>query len=120
MAKIIKFLTFLSIIFAQFFIPSWLHSQEWKWENPYPQGNNLYKIWVNSATDIFAVGDSGTIIHFDGVSWSVMLSNSTVRLEDVWGTSYIDVFAAGTAVLHFDGLSWSESLKPAPFVGFTS
>src|SRR4030042_6172626 len=103
MAKIIKFLTFLSIIFAQFFIPSWLHSQEWKWENPYPQGNNLNKVWVISATDIFAVGDSGTIIHFDGVSWSVMISNSAASVNDVWGTSSTDVFAAGDGVLHYNG-----------------
>jgi hypothetical protein len=35
----------------------------WCWENPLPQGNSLFGVWGSSASDVFAVGRNGTILH---------------------------------------------------------
>jgi hypothetical protein len=66
-------------------------------------------IWGASPVDVYAVGDEGTILHFDGTTWSVMESGTTGGFGTVWGTSASDVYAAGgadQAVYHYDGTSW--------------
>jgi hypothetical protein len=68
----------------------------------------LYAIWGTSATNAFAVGANGRIVHFDGTSWSVMASPTTGRLGAVGGTGPNDVWAVGdTVALHYDGTKWS-------------
>lgn len=37
----------------------------------------LYKVWGRSATDVYAVGDVGSLLHFDGTSWSLLDSGVT-------------------------------------------
>lgn len=49
----------------------------WAWQNPLPQGNGIWSLWGSSATDIFAVGYYGTILHYDGTNWSLMASASS-------------------------------------------
>jgi hypothetical protein len=80
----------------------------------------LSAVWGSSATDVFAVGEAGTIVHFDGTAWSAMQSGTTDDLEDVFGFGPNDVYAAGGNwhtdhdtgfVLHFDGIAWSEVLN---------
>ena len=56
---------------------------------------DLKGIWGNSGLDIFAVGDYGTILHYDGTSWSAMSSGTTEDIWDVWSTSESDVFVVG-------------------------
>ena len=69
----------------------------------------LRHVW-GIGKDVFAVGDQGQILHFDGSQWT--LSNEPVsNLYHVWGTRNNDVYAVGWygAILHFDGDTW----KPA-------
>ena len=82
----------------------------WEWQNPLPQGNNLYGVWVNTATDVFTVGASGTILHYDGNSWSSMASGTTAALNGVWGSSGSNIFAVGDngVILRYNGSSWSS------------
>ena len=67
-------------------------------------------IWGSAHDDIYAVGDSGTILHFDGDTWSELESGTTAGLYGVWGSSPTDVYAVGETgtVLHYDGIAWSE------------
>jgi hypothetical protein len=37
---------------------------DWTWQNPLPQGNTLYGVWGSSGSNVFAVGSSGTILHY--------------------------------------------------------
>jgi hypothetical protein len=71
--------------------------------------NNLLGVWGSSASDVFAVGNSGTILHYDGSTWSSMSSGTTSHLRGVWGSSASDVFAMGNSgtILHYDGSTWS-------------
>ncbi|MBN2282430.1 MAG: hypothetical protein JXO48_00910, partial [Deltaproteobacteria bacterium] len=59
--------------------------------------------------DVFAVGDYGTILHYDGSAWSPMTSGTTGELYGIWGTAGSDVFAVGGpgTILHYDGSTWS-------------
>ena len=82
----------------------------WGWQNPLPQGNQLFGVWAGSSSDVFAVGYIGTIIHYNGSSWSAMKSDTTnyLAVTGVWGSSSSDVFAVGTyTILHYNGISWS-------------
>jgi hypothetical protein len=68
-------------------------------------------IWGSSPTDVYAVGEYGTILHYDGNSWSDMTSGSTASLLDVWGSSPSDVYAVayGGTILHYDGTIWNST-----------
>jgi hypothetical protein len=59
-------------------------------------------------TNVFAVGDNGVILHYDGISWQAMPSDTTLALHGIWGSSPTDLLAVGDfgASLHFDGSSW--------------
>jgi hypothetical protein len=72
-------------------------------------GGFLQGVWGSCASDVFAVGDTGTILHYDGSAWSAMDSGTTNQLNDVWGTSASDVFAIGRdgLIVHCDGYAWS-------------
>lgn len=78
-------------------------------ERPFPLAR-LRDIWGSSNLDVFAVGDAGTILHYDGSAWSEMLSGTASDLRCLWGTSSYDVFAAGSegTVLHYDGSTWER------------
>ncbi|MCP4347765.1 MAG: hypothetical protein GY795_19870 [Desulfobacterales bacterium] len=75
--------------------------------------NNLRDIWGNSGTDIFAVGEKGTILHYDGSTWTTMASNSYNYLRSVWGCSGNNVFAVGEngTILHYNGTDWTKMVS---------
>ncbi len=88
-------------------------------------GHHLHGVWGSSDNDVFAVGVSGCILHYDGKKWKPMKSGTTDTpfniLEDVWGSSDSNVFAVGDrlladddqpCVLHYDGSSWSDMSTP--------
>jgi len=87
----------------------------------------LAGIWGTSSSDVWAVGGSGggsidgTILHYDGTSWSsAFLSGTTQIFYGVWGTSASNVWAVGGsgggggdpgAILHYDGANWSKVMS---------
>jgi hypothetical protein len=81
-----------------------------------PASHWVYGIWGSSSSDVFAVGESGTIVHFDGYTWNPMTSGALYLLSDVWGSSGSDVWAVGQfgAIFHYDGNSWSDWSLPGP------
>ena len=52
----------------------------------------------NGPGDVFAVGWNGTILHYDGTSWSGMASATSASIEGVWGSSPSDIFAVGKKI----------------------
>jgi hypothetical protein len=76
----------------------------------------LRSIWGSSDKNIFAVGDDGTILHYDGTFsdltqsyWSYINISPTWDLNSVWGSSSTDIFAVGKGGgLQYDGDKWSE------------
>jgi hypothetical protein len=82
----------------------------WCWEGPLPQGNTLRSIWGSAANDVWAVGDLGTILHWDGSGWSGVASGTSAALNGVWGSAANDAWAVGAAgtLLHWNGSAWSS------------
>ena len=69
----------------------------------------LLGVWGSSATNVFAVGDAGRILRYNGTSWSAMQSPTNRTLARVSGSGPNDVWALGdSTLLHFDGTSWSN------------
>ncbi|MEW6141817.1 MAG: C1 family peptidase [Chloroflexota bacterium] len=81
----------------------------WQWQNPLTQGYGLQAVWGSSSSNVFAVGQHGTIVHYNGTAWSAMTSGTIADLTGVWGSSASDVFAVGSGgtILHYDGTAWS-------------
>lgn len=75
---------------------------------------HLNAVWGSSSTDVFAVGDKGTILHYDGASWTKTTKGSEALLA-IHGTGPTDVYAAGKAgtLLRYDGSSWTFLSAPS-------
>jgi hypothetical protein len=74
--------------------------------------NTLRGVWGRAANDVWAVGDGGTILHWDGNAWSSKFASGTSNaLFSVWGNSSNDVWSvgAGGTIIHWDGRTWSGS-----------
>lgn len=41
--------------------------------------------WAFSENDIYAVGDGGLMVHYDGSSWKLITTPTTLRFRDIWG-----------------------------------
>ena len=65
-------------------------------------------VWGSSANDIFAVGVSGTIRHYNGTAWASMASGTSQYLAGVWGSAANNVFAVGDGgtILKYNGTAW--------------
>ena len=78
---------------------------------------SLRGVWGSSSNDVFFVGDSGHIFHYDGSNCYTMLEGQSAEiamLYDVWGTGVNNVFAVGGnfgEILHFNGIEWSLMRK---------
>ncbi len=79
------------------------------WERQSPLYSWLGDISGTSASDVFAVGGSGGVAHYNGSGWSPMATGTTSDLVSVCCISPSDVFAVGTdgVIIHYDGNSWT-------------
>jgi hypothetical protein len=72
----------------------------------------LFKVWGAAADDVWVVGELGTLLHWDGVSWSRENAGTNVRLFTVSGCSADDVWIVGGfgngVVLHLEGGEWAD------------
>ena len=62
------------------------YSQEgWIWQNPLPQGNDLYHVFFIDDNAGWAVGRIGTILKTTdgGISWNFQSSGSTDALREI-------------------------------------
>ena len=60
--------------------PLYAQGPEWTWQNPHPQGHTLHGVWGSSGSDVYAVGLYGTILYYDGSTWSSLSSGTTNNL----------------------------------------
>ena len=63
----------------------------------------LRGMWANSDNEIFAVGDAGTIIQYNGAAWSTVPPITGNNLRAIWGSSPTNIYAVGESgvVLHY-------------------
>lgn len=84
------------------------------WEQPAPQGETLRAAWAASASDVWLVGEHGSLLHYDGAGFVSHNLPQHTALRDVHGSASDDVWAVGDRglVFHFDGQQWkSEDLS---------
>lgn len=74
-----------------------------------PTEENLRGVFGFDSGEVFAVGDNGTIVHYDGRSWLTMESGTTANLVGVWGKAPDKVVVTGDAgtILLYDGVAWT-------------
>ncbi|MBW2702918.1 MAG: hypothetical protein JRF33_19020 [Deltaproteobacteria bacterium] len=56
----------------------------WRWENPIPTGNTINDLWSDGVS-LWAVGEAGTILRWDGSTWESFSDLTDVDLNAVWG-----------------------------------
>jgi serine/threonine protein kinase len=86
----------------------------------FPMNSNTEKslnaIWGLSKSEIYAVGDNGTIINYDGKSWNNMESGTKSRLNGICGITnrgvIEEIYAVGDEViLKYDGIRWRPAVN---------
>ena len=87
------------------------------WSCPQAAGTStLRDSWGTAFGDIWAVGDKGTLAHWDGSKWTLVSSpaGATIGLNAVLGRSAKEAWAVGEmgTVLRYDGTSWSRVSVP--------
>ena len=90
-------------------------SGTWVWESDVPATGTLKAIWAASASDVWAGGDSGLMLHWNGSAWSKVDPATISHVSGIWGSSASDVWAAAGGVggagannlVHWNGQAWS-------------
>ena len=49
--------------------------------------NHFMAVWGNADNDIYIAGENGSMIHYNGNTWTLLNSNSSNTLNAIWGTS---------------------------------
>ena len=81
-------------------------------------GSDLYAVWGSGDADVWAVGDNGATVHWNGTRWTAISSGVSTRFTGVWAASTDAAFAVGLdadvggTVLRWDGARWS-SVQPS-------
>jgi photosystem II stability/assembly factor-like uncharacterized protein len=83
-------------------------------EAPRETDRFLRHVFGLNASDVYAVGDSGTVLHWNGSAWRLMAVPTDTLLRGVWGSGPSDVFAvgAGGTILRYDGERWYRMSSP--------
>lgn len=55
----------------------------------------MFSVYGFSGSDVYAVGDAGLILHYDGAAWTRIESGTTQPLFGLWGASGDDVWIVG-------------------------
>ena len=79
---------------------------------PTVTGELLRDVYMVTASDGWAVGDNGTVLHYNGASWQPVNISSTFTLIDVFMLNATEGYIAawtdyGSAIYHYDGVSWT-------------
>lgn len=80
-------------------------------------GHRLLGVWGSGSNDVWAVGTSGTIVHWDGTAWTSV--GDPAHLETygaVWGSSAHDVWVASSRGLVLRGTGIGTEWTAAPAV----
>ncbi|MHB8788329.1 MAG: hypothetical protein ACYDBT_00465 [Desulfobulbaceae bacterium] len=91
-----------------------LHYDGSAWANMI-ETNTLNDIWGADLNSVFAVGDRGTILHYDGSTVRAMENNSGKTLYTVFAGETGNWAAAGgwfDVMLYFDGTTWATTDNP--------
>lgn len=78
---------------------------EWTFESH--AVGDLVAVWTSSRDDVWAVGESGSILHRDEVGWDVISHGQRDTWRAVWSSSPDDTWVVGQSFARWDGEQWS-------------
>ena len=70
---------------------------------PDPNGS-IEKLWETGNGNLYGVGNTGTILFYNGTSWSSVTSGTTLPLTDIYGKDDNEVYAVGINVSEAKGV----------------
>jgi hypothetical protein len=83
----------------------------------------LRGVWGSGANDVYAVGEGGTVLRYDGVRWYALPNPTTKTLRAVWGTDPTDVYVVGEegSLFRYNGSAWTtlDSKTTALLIGLS-
>ncbi len=85
--------------------------------------NAAHAIHANSASDVWVVGDNGTIAHFEGgAQWEGIKSPTSKHLRAVWASAPDNVWAAGLngTMVRFNEGKWTVVPTPSEDLDFNA
>ncbi len=81
----------------------------------------LTAIWGSSANDVWAAGSGGTMLHYDGTTWTPTATGVKNTFNAVWGSGPNDIYAVSSTdvILHSTGFvdgaaTWT--IVPTPVI----
>jgi len=85
-------------------------------------------MWGSSSSNIYFVGNMGSIVHYNGSTFTKMESGTDIDLVDIWGIDQNNIWACGytqsvaTSILHYDGQNWNQfhSLPYSEYINLNS
>lgn len=99
---------------------TWAFAAFWnvnKWEDISPRSFllPLWAVWAYDEKNVWAVGPLGTILYYNGKTWTQQYSNAGYLLFDIHGTDPANLYAVGSdnsyssgILLKFDGTGWQK------------
>jgi hypothetical protein len=86
------------------------------WRFFQPLSERVHALWGTGADDVWAVGDSGLVMHWDGGQWSRWSERLAGNFHAVWGRARDDVWINGCAnhFYHWNGTTLSRAPNPVP------
>lgn len=93
--------------------PNVCSSDGWCWAGFGIQNNALHAVAGDPTRDLWAVGELGTALHFDGERWAVQWTPTRELLRAVWSGAG-EVWAVGEhgTVVHNTGSGWGAETVP--------
>jgi hypothetical protein len=86
-----------------------------RWSNISPPDSSaLLSIWAKSSTDVYAGGDAGTLLHYDGSHWQSLMSGTHLAIWQITGLPSGEMYAVasdyfnsylGSVILRIEGNS---------------
>ncbi len=86
------------------------------WQRLFPlyPTHGFNDIYAQATDNVFAVGNSGLIYHYNGTDWAEMTSPVAVDLRAVWGRAANEIFAVGNngTIIRYNGTDWKQMNSP--------
>ena len=78
-----------------------------------PGVSALFKVWGSGPNDIYAVGQNGVILHWEGSEFREMGAGISQDLIGIWGRGPSDITVVGgrgnAELAHFNGVEWQRA-----------
>lgn len=88
------------------FLPRVQAASNWYWDNPLPVGAHLLRVSGSGPDDVWAAGEAGVVLHFDGADWRAVASGTSCTFRALFASGPGDIYFGCEAGLYrWDGVA---------------